>query len=203
MRRNKTIYFMSLYALFIAIMSILAFVPYVGFITIGPISLTIMHIPVIIFAYLCGWKHGWAFGLVFGVLSLCRSLVPPHGILDGYFVNPLISVLPRVVYGLLLGVFFDLIKLLKSRKVRIPVIVVCAVILTLLHSVMVLGMLGIINFDAVSADLGESVGFWAMVGTTLLTSTLPECAVAGLVSTPIIYALIPVYNSVSGSSLQQ
>lgn len=202
MRRDKTIYYMSLYAIFIAVMSILAFVPYVGFISFGPISLTIMHIPVIIFAYLCGWKHGWAFGLVFGVLSLFRSLMGSSSILDGYFINPLVSVLPRVIFGFLLGVFFDLIKKLGNVKTRVVLMVTTSILLTLLHTVMVLGMLGIIYFDAVSVDLSESGGFWLMVGTTVVTSALPECLIAAIVPAPSIHALLPVYNRVFGASVK-
>jgi uncharacterized membrane protein len=62
-------------------------------------SLTIMHVPVIIGAVLEGPIVGTAIGLIFGVFSLIQANVPPVMPSDPLFVNPLISVLPRLFIG--------------------------------------------------------------------------------------------------------
>ncbi len=62
-------------------------------------SLTIMHVPVIIGAILEGPVVGTAIGLIFGVFSLIQANVPPFMPSDPLFVNPLISVLPRLFIG--------------------------------------------------------------------------------------------------------
>lgn len=194
MRRNNSIYYISLYAIFTAIIAIMSFIPYLGFLTFGPISMTLLHIPVLVFCYLGGTKHGWAYGLIFGIFSFLRILAMPGGALDAYFINPMISVLPRVIFGLLAGIIFDLIKKINNWRVRRPVIAAAALVLTLLHSVMVLGLLGAFNFREVEKVLGT--GFWIAFGTTIVTGTLPEMAIAGLAVLPIAYALVPTYNRV-------
>ncbi len=63
-------------------------------------SLTVMHVPVIIGAVLEGPVVGTVVGAIFGVSALVKSAVSPQGPIDAFFVNPLISVLPRLLIGL-------------------------------------------------------------------------------------------------------
>lgn len=63
-------------------------------------SITIMQIPVILAALIAGWASGLGTGLIFGVFSLIQAAIAPIGPLDPFFVNPLISILPRCLMGL-------------------------------------------------------------------------------------------------------
>jgi len=56
------------------------------------VSLTIMHLPVIIGAVLEGPVVGFAIGLIFGIFSLIQAAIAPTGPTDVWFTNPLISV---------------------------------------------------------------------------------------------------------------
>lgn len=67
-------------------------------------SITIMQVPVIIAAILAGKFSGFGTGLIFGVFSLIQAAIAPIGPLDPFFVNPLVSILPRVLMGL--GTYF-------------------------------------------------------------------------------------------------
>jgi uncharacterized membrane protein len=71
----------------------LGFIPFV----LG-VSITIMHVPVIIGAVLEGPVVGTIIGLLFGLFSLIWSFTAAGG--DVYFQNPLISVVPRLFIGL-------------------------------------------------------------------------------------------------------
>ncbi len=82
-----------------AITILLAVTPIGYVITIAGVSATTIHIPVIIGAILEGPVVGALIGLVFGVTSLIRSVVAPNGPIDPLFVNPLLSVLPRLFIG--------------------------------------------------------------------------------------------------------
>ena len=57
MRRNNSIYYIALYALFIALMAVFTYVPFIGYISLGVVSMTTVHILVLTFAFLTGWKH--------------------------------------------------------------------------------------------------------------------------------------------------
>jgi uncharacterized membrane protein len=63
------------------------------------VSLTVMHVPVIIGAVLEGPIVGVCIGAIFGVTALIRAAIAPQGPIDVFFVNPLISVLPRLHVG--------------------------------------------------------------------------------------------------------
>jgi len=187
--KNKNIRQMTIIAMFIAIMAVMTFVPQVGFISITPvIAFTLLHIPVLVGAYLYGWKYGTILGLAFGLLSFFRALVWPVGVLDPFFVNPLISVLPRLIFGLLAGLSFDLIKKLGKKPLRGVFLAISCFILTLLHSVMVLTMLGVFNGSEISA-LNAGTSYWILMGTTVLTNGLSEAVVAALIVPTLVFAL--------------
>lgn len=102
-------------ALFLALIALMGFVPQVGYITIVPgLSLTLMHLPVLLGAYLYGWKKGTLYGFAFGVTSWLMALQNPVGF-NGFFVYPWVSVLPRLLFGFASGLFFQLLK--KTPKI--------------------------------------------------------------------------------------
>ena len=65
----------------------------------GGVSITIMHLPVIIGAVLEGPIVGLIIGFLFGLFSLIQGAIAPTGPADVWFVNPLLSILPRLFIG--------------------------------------------------------------------------------------------------------
>lgn len=101
-----------------AITVVLGMTP-LGFIPIGPLSATTMHIPVIIGAILEGPVVGGLVGLIFGLSSLFNAMTRPTAI-SFVFYNPLISIVPRVLLGVFAGLIFKAFKdkdPVKSKKV--------------------------------------------------------------------------------------
>lgn len=91
-------------------------VPQIGFITIVPGNpITILHIPVLIAAVLLSFKYFWIPGLAFGVVSLIQAAMNPVG-LNIAFINPLVSILPRVLFVFAVFFLFRLFKILKNTK---------------------------------------------------------------------------------------
>ena len=68
-------------------------------------SITIIQIPVVLCSMLCGWIPGLISGLIFGIFSLIKA-TKSTGFFDPFFVNPLISFLPRALMGLCTGLIF-------------------------------------------------------------------------------------------------
>jgi len=66
---------------------------------INGLSLTIMHVPVIIGAILEGPLVGGFIGFLFGVFTMIVAAISATTPFDAAFVNPLISVLPRIFIG--------------------------------------------------------------------------------------------------------
>ena len=102
--RDKRIEMMVIYGIIIAIMAILNFVPNVGYINIIPIpnanAVTIIHLFVLVFAWVFGWKEATFAGLVFGVFCFANSFTNPAYEL---FRNPIVSIVPRLLFGFLSG----------------------------------------------------------------------------------------------------
>jgi len=81
-----------------AISVVLGMTP-LGFIPIGPTRATVMHIPVIIGAIVEGPIVGALVGLIFGLFSIYQAITAPTPV-SFVFLNPLVSVLPRVLIGI-------------------------------------------------------------------------------------------------------
>ena len=69
---SKKTFEMVLTALFTAIIIIMAFVPYLGYINLVVIKATLIHVPVIIGSIVLGPKKGGFLGFVFGCTSLIK-----------------------------------------------------------------------------------------------------------------------------------
>lgn len=100
-------------------------------------SLTIVHLPVIIGAVLEGPVVGMVVGAIFGVAALVRSAIAPNGPIDPFFVNPAISVLPRILIGLAAWASY------RAFRGKLPALasVVAGLAGSLTNSILVLGAL--------------------------------------------------------------
>lgn len=81
-----------------AISIVLGMTP-LGFIPVGPTRATIMHIPVIIGAITSGPLVGALIGMIFGIFSVFQAITNPTPV-SFVFLNPLVSILPRVLIGI-------------------------------------------------------------------------------------------------------
>lgn len=77
MKIEKKVLDMSLAGIFTAIIIAMSVVPFLGYIPLGFMNATIIHVPVIIGAIILGPKYGAYLGLVFGVTSLVKATIAP------------------------------------------------------------------------------------------------------------------------------
>ena len=70
-----------------------------GFIPLPLMKATILHVPVIIGALVAGPRVGIMVGFIFGCFSIFQAITTPV-VLSFAFLNPLISVVPRVLIGI-------------------------------------------------------------------------------------------------------
>ena len=160
-------------------------------------AITILHIPVILAVCLhpeglSGLWAGTAVGAVFGLSSLVYAAVSPSGPIDPFFQNPLISVLPRVLFAvctfLLYKGFSALFKHLSKQSssgFALLSVSFTAFLGTLFHAVFVLGAL------VIASAIPLQVMWAVIIGNSLLE------AVAAVVLTAA------VSGSVMGISKRQ
>lgn len=138
----------------------------------GGISITIMHIPVIIGAILEGPVVGLAIGLIFGLFSMIQAAVAPNGPSDVWFTNPILSVLPRLFIG---PVAYLVWRALKNW----PVVgmIVSGIAGSVTNTVLVLGVIGLMGLLP-----------WAALGGIAVANGLPEAAVSAVLVVAVVAA---------------
>lgn len=187
MVRNSKAFRLAILALFIAFVIIQNFVPFLGYIPVGALSLTTIQITVIVASIVLGPIDGAIVGGVWGVLSCIKAFTSPSSpVASLIFTNPLISVLPRILVGLLAGYLF--IWLIKGNLNKTVSSILVGGLGALLNTVLVLGLIflfyrnpevahayGVSNPNLIGGVLMATVG----------TNGVPEAILSAIV-TPII-----------------
>lgn len=109
----------------------LGFTP-LGYIPLGVLNATTLHIPVIIGAIVEGPFVGALVGLIFGISSLVRSIIVTTP-LTPFIMNPLVSVFPRILIGIFAGYVYIWTKKLSEttlKKLSYIAWIVCSIFLT-------------------------------------------------------------------------
>ncbi|CAM4257709.1 ECF transporter S component [Erysipelothrix aquatica] len=181
-------------AMFIAITLILALVPGLGMINIGFVSITIMHIPVIIAGLVLGAKAALINATAFGVAAMFIAATRPVGVFDVLFVNPLVSVLPRIIFGLSIVVVAGLMK--RLTKNFVVVASVTSIVATLVHTVAVLLAMYIAATGSASPEILAAAPTSALVliGSVLLSNGIFEIIASVVIAVPTSVALNKVKN---------
>ena len=146
-----------------------------GLIPIGATaSITILHIPVILICMLAGLPEGLFVGLVFGCLSLIQAAMSPSGALDPFFVNPLVSVLPRMLIAVIDWGLWKALNLIPHMPKTLAA-AITGFITTVAHTLLVLGSLYVFKAADVKAALG-GMGYFALVGACGFNAILEAVA---------------------------
>ena len=154
-----------------------------GFIPWFGISLTIMHVPVIIGAVLEGPIVGLTIGLIFGLFSLIQAAVAPNTPGDVIFTNPLISILPRLFIGPVAWLIWNALK-----RWMIPGLIAAGVLGSLTNTILVLSMIGVSGIDVLGN--GETgIAVWTVLGAIVISNGLPEAALSAILVLVIVAAV--------------
>jgi len=149
----------------------------------GGISLTIMHVPVIIGAILEGPLVGAGIGLIFGLFSMLQAAIAPTGVLDPLFTNPLLAVLPRLFIGPVAWLVWKALK-----KWPVVGLIASGIAGSLTNTVLVLGALGLFfgRTPLVTQVFGEAL--WKPLSGIAVVSGLPEAGVSALLTLLVVAA---------------
>jgi len=184
---------MTILAMFIAIVLVMTFVPYVGYIQIPGIpAFILIHIPVLIGGAILGRKAAVILALTFGIGSLIKATYSPG--LDYLFIFPWVSVLPRFIWGLMI---YDVVRLFRKLiKPRLLAFSVSFIILTVIHTLLVVPLLFTAFPLAFNVDIADNVGAGSLdwitahnslsglfltLGSIFTTNGIIEAALAGTI----------------------
>lgn len=196
---------LTLFAFFLAIELILLFTP-LGFLRIGPLSATLMHIPVIIIAITMGRKYGCALGLIFGLCSIWSATFTPGitsfcfspfitvGNVSGNFASIIIALAPRVLIGYCAASVYTFGK--KHSHSESISVIVGALSGALTNTVLVLGLITVFFGHEYASAL--SIPYHTLISVLLgvvFTNGIAEAVIGCIVTWMVYKALKPILKN--------
>lgn len=197
----------TLTAMFLAIMILLAVTP-LGFIPIGPINATTMHIPVIVASIILGPRLGAFLGGTFGLISLIRStfiptplsfvfspFIPVIGTDQGSWKALIIALIPRILIGVVPYFVYKGIQRLTKNKVSTLSLFLAGIAGSLTNTILVMNLIYFLFQQDYAQVLGTNINaVYSAVLAVIFTSGVPEAIVAGLVTAAVSTVLLRMFR---------
>lgn len=186
-RKKVNVRRMTIISLLSAISIMLSMIP-LGYIQIGPLAITTMCIPVMIGGIIEGPMVGMVVGLIFGLTSMFRGMAGMAGPTSPIFINPLVSVLPRIFIGLVAYYSFKLaMKIIKNTYVSG---LIAGGMASITNTVGVLGMIYVLYAAEYAEALGQSAGTAkALLMGIATTNGIAEALGGALVVSAVVVVL--------------
>ena len=189
---NQKVKRLTYLTIFVALEILFSVVPFLGYIPLGFINATTLHIPVILSSLILGYKEGAFLGFVFGFSSLLKNTFEPNatsflfspffslGETSGNFLSLVIVFVPRIFLGLWPHFVMGHLK----NKYRGLTACFSA---TFLHTVLVMGLayLFFAKSYALALGVGADMIVYVILGV-VFTSGLAESVIAAIIC-PLIY----------------
>ena len=192
-------------ALFSAIILILAFTPFLGYIPLGFTRATIIHIPVIVASVMLGPKKGAFLGALFGLTSLINNTVNPTvtsfvfspfynvGGVSGNWLSLVICFVPRILVGVVPYYVYKWVRsLFHKRKDAQTVPLICAGIAgALTNTLLVMNMIFLFfQRDYAAANKKAPEALYTFILSVIGINGVPEAIVAAVLTLAICKALL-------------
>lgn len=203
-KKKNDVLVLSQMALMIALMLVLSFTP-LGYIPLGVITPTTMHIPVIIGACLLGPKMGSILGGVFGITSLLKSTFQPTlmsfafspfysvGGISGNGWSVLVAIVPRLFIGIVAGFLF---RFLQRTKLPDTIsLAITGLVGSLVNTIGVMGLIYKLFGTQFAAAQGIGIdALFAAISAIVIGSGIPEALVAAVLTAAVGKALLVFFT---------
>lgn len=191
-------------ALFAALIIILAFTPFLGYIPLGFTRATIIHIPVIIGSLILGPKKGACLGFVFGLTSLINNTINPTvtsfvfspfyslGEVEGGIGSVIICFVPRILVGVVpFFVYKALHKLAKKNEAgNLLALGIAGMSGALTNTLLVMNMIFLFFKDAYANANGVATdAVYSFILSIIGINGVPEAIVAAILVALVVKAL--------------
>jgi uncharacterized membrane protein len=150
-----------------------------------------MFLPTILTGIVLGAKEGMVMGALAGALTLFRALFLPLSPFDYFFINPLVSVFPRIFIGVAATVAFYLFNV----KLKVPEIISASIsgaFAMFTNTVLVVTMLYVVHGQNMIDAMG-GMGLVTALGVLFASNGLIEMISAALI-VPILYRVFIQYS---------
>lgn len=206
MKTDQKVMNMSLAGIFTAIIIAMSVVPFLGYIPLGFMNATIIHVPVIIGAIWLGPVYGAFFGFVFGMTSLIKATLTPTvtsfvfspfvtiGGNSGNLWSVVIAIVPRIMIGVVAYYVYELLsKIIKSGKGRTITLWIAGIAGSMTNTLLVMnGIYLFFGKSYVEASSGVVEHIYQFILGIILSSGVPEAIVAGIITTAVVNVLFKI-----------
>jgi len=183
MNRRQSIQRITRLGILMGLIILMTFIPNIGYIQTGLFSITTIHIPVLIGAALMGPIGGLVLGLTWGLTSYFYALT--LGTIEAMiFLNPMVSIVPRVLVGLIVS--YTTLALDKVSMKEVLKYGLVAGIGTLSNTVLVLSSIFIFASEGV---LSFNQAFSTIITIIISTNGLLELFAAVIIVPAVVKAI--------------
>ena len=183
-------------AIFGAIVIIMAFTPFLGYIPLGFTRATIIHVPVIVASLLMGPKKGGALGFLFGLTSFINNTMNPTptsfvftpfysiGEVSGGIGSIIICFVPRILVGVLPFYVYKLaMHFRKKEGVSNIGLILAGVSGALVNTLLVMNLIFVFFREGYAAANDVAVSaVYTFILTVIGINGVPEAIVAGVLT---------------------
>ena len=183
MNRRQSIQRITRLGILMGLIILMTFIPNIGYIQTGVFSITTIHIPVLIGAALMGPIGGLVLGLTWGLTSYFYALT--LGTIEAMiFLNPMVSIVPRVLVGLIVS--YTTLALDKVNVKEVLKYGLVAGIGTLSNTILVLSSIFIFASEGV---LSFNQAFSTIITIIISTNGLLELFAAVIIVPAVVKAI--------------
>lgn len=203
MKKANNIQHLVLLSLFAAIIFMLA-ITNIGYIQLGFIKATIIHIPVIVGSILLGSGSGAFLGFLFAVTSLISNTSSP-GLLSFAF-SPFISVpgtdrgsimallicfIPRILVGIVPYYVFGMLHSIFKGNMKLLSFAIAGILGSITNTLLVMGGIYLLFKDVYAAAMNLPIEtVYKAVLAVIFTNGIPEALLAGVLVSALCRALL-------------
>lgn len=209
MEKKKTnVRLLAQMGLLTGLMLVMSFTP-LGYIPLGFMNATTMHIPVILGACLFGPKMGAVLGGLFGITSVIRATLTPtltsfvftpfyslSPQFHGSWMSLIVAIVPRILIGVVAGLVFQGIA--KIVRQDAAAFVVAGFAGSITNTIGVMGLIYLLFGEQYAAAAGQS--FEVLLGVILGvvgTQGVPEAIIAAVLVCAVGKALLAVNKRIN------
>ncbi len=198
---RKKLHTLTQMGLLTGIMIVMSFTP-LGYLSLGFMNATTMHVPVILGACLLGPKKGAVLGGLFGITSVVRATLEPtitsfvftpfyslNENFQGSWVSLIVAIVPRICIGLFAGLVFKaLYKWCKKQNIAL----LCAGLVgSLTNTIGVMGLIYLLFGEQYAAATEQSADLLLIaIMSVVCINGIPEAIIAAALTVAIGKALL-------------
>lgn len=183
------------------IMIVMSFTP-LGYLSLGFMNATTMHVPVILGACLLGPKKGALLGGLFGITSVVRATLEPtitsfvftpfYSLNENFHGSPvslIVAILPRICIGLVAGLVFK--GVLKWRKNHSVALLLAGIAGSLTNTIGVMGLIYLLFGEQYAAATEQAADLLLLaIMSVVCINGIPEAIIAALLTLAVGKALL-------------